>query len=57
MRADTDSIMHVTDSILHQWLSIPEYLHKRSKSMHMKLIVIETSSCQDLSHEISFLEQ
>ena len=45
------SIMHVTD-ILHQWLSIPEYLHKSSKSTHMKVIVIEISSfCQDFSHD------
>ena len=28
--------MNVTDIILHQWLSIPEYLHKMSKSMHIK---------------------
>ena len=28
--------MNVTDIILHQWLSIPEYLHKMSKSMHKK---------------------
>ena len=34
------SIMHVTD-ILHQWLSIPEYLHKSSKSMYIEVIVIE----------------
>ena len=27
--------MNVTDIILHQWLSIPEYLHKMSKSMHI----------------------
>ena len=39
------SIMTVTDIILHQWLSIPEYLHKKSKSMHIKVIVIETTSC------------
>ena len=37
------SIMNVTDIILHQWLSIPEYLHKMSKSMHIKVIVIETN--------------
>ena len=36
--------MNVTDIILHQWLSIPEYLHKMSKSMHIKVIVIETTS-------------
>ena len=38
--------MNVTDIILHQWLSIPEYLHKMSRSVHIKVIVIEkTSSC------------
>ena len=36
--------MKVTDIILHQRLSIPEYLHKMSKSMHIKVIVIETTS-------------
>ena len=36
--------MNVTDIILHQWFSIPEYLHKVSKFMHMKVIVIETTS-------------
>ena len=35
--------MNVTDIILHQWLSIPEYLHKMSKSMHIKVIVIDTT--------------
>ena len=40
----TDVIMNVTDIILHQWPSIPEYLHKMSKSMHIKVIVIETTS-------------
>ena len=33
------SIMHVTD-IPYRWLSIPEYLHKMSKSMHMQVIVL-----------------
>ena len=37
--------MNVTDIILHQWLSIPENLHKMSKSMHIKVIVIEITSC------------
>ena len=37
--------MNVTDIIFHQWLSIPEYLHKMSKSTHINVIVIETSSC------------
>ena len=36
--------MDVTDIILHQWLSIPEYLHKMSRSTHIKVIVIETTS-------------
>ena len=36
--------MNATDIILHQWLSTPEYLHKMSKSMHVKVIVIETTS-------------
>ena len=36
--------MNVTDIILHQWLSIPEYLHKMSKFMRIKNIVIETTS-------------
>ena len=53
MGADTNSIIHVTDIIMHQFLSIPEYLYKRSKFMHMKVIVIETASYyQDFSHEI-----
>ena len=38
-------MMNVTDIILHQWLSIPEYLHKMSKSMHIKVGVIEIISC------------
>ena len=38
------SIMNVTDIMLYQRLSIPEYLHKRSKSMHIKVTVIETTS-------------
>ena len=36
--------MNVTDIILYQWLSIPEYLAKRSTFMHIKVIVIETTS-------------
>ena len=36
--------MNVTDIILHQWLSIPDYLHKMSKAMHKKDIFIETTS-------------
>ena len=47
------SIMNVIDIILHQWLSIPEYLHKMSKSMHIKDIAIETtSSCEDFAQKI-----
>ena len=46
------SIMNVTDMILHQWLSITEYLHKMSKSMHIKVIVIETTSCKDFAQKI-----
>ena len=39
------SVMNVTDIMLYQWLSITEYLHKSSKSMHIKVMVIETTSC------------
>ena len=48
------SIMNVTDIILHRWLSIPEYLvHKMSKSMHIKVVVIETTfSCHDFAQKI-----
>ena len=46
------SIMNVNDIILYQWLSFPEYLHKRSKSMHIKDIDIETTSCLDFAHKI-----
>ena len=38
------SIMNVTDIILHQWLNIPEYPHEMSKSVHIKVIDIETTS-------------
>ena len=42
--------MNVTDILLYQWLSFPEYLHKRSKSMHIKVIGIDTtSSCYDFA--------
>ena len=42
--------MNVTDIILHQWVTIPEYLHKITKSMHIKVIVIDTtSSCKDFA--------
>ena len=47
------SIMNVTDILLHQWLSIQEYLHKMFKSMHIKVIVIETtSSYKDFAQKI-----
>ena len=53
MSADTGSLMHVSDIILHRWLRIPEYLQKRSKYMHMKVIVIDTNfSCNAFPHEI-----
>ena len=52
MGADTDVYNACIDVILHQWLSIPEYLYKRSLSMHIKVKVIETtSSCKDFSHK------
>ena len=45
--------MNVTDIILYQCLSIPEYLHKMSSSMHIQVKVIEiTSSCKDFAHKI-----
>ena len=44
--------MNVIDIILHLWLSIPEYLHKMSKSMHIKIIVIDTTSCYDFAQKI-----
>ena len=45
--------MAVSDIIPYQWLSIPEYLHKMSKSMHINVKVIETtSSCKDFAHKI-----
>ena len=43
----------VTD-ILHQWLNIPEYLHKMFKSMHMQDRLIEINAfCKDFSHQLS----
>ena len=54
MGAGADVYKPVTD-ILHQWLSIPEYLHKMFKSMHMQVIVIEINVfCKDFSHQRSF---
>ena len=49
MGADTDVYNACIDIILHQSHSIPEYLYKRFKSMHIKVKVIETTSfCQDI---------
>ena len=54
MGAGADVYKSVTDT-LHQWLSIPEYLHKMFKSMHMQVIVIEINAfCKDFSHQLSF---
>ena len=44
--------MNVTDIILHQLLIIPEYLYKMSKSMHIKVIVRDTTSCLDFAQKI-----
>ena len=56
MDAGADVYNPVTD-ILHQWLSIPQYLHKMFKSMHMQVIVIEINAfCKDFSHQLSFLD-
>ena len=55
MGADTHVYNARIDVILHQCLTIPEYLYKRSISMHLKVKVIETtSSCQDFSHKTDF---
>ena len=44
--------------ILHQWLSIQEYLHKMIKSRHIQDIVIEINAlCIDYSYQLSFLGQ
>ena len=54
MGADTDVCNAYIDVILHQWLSIPDYLYKRSISMHIKVkvkVIEITSSCQDGSHK------
>ena len=57
MGASADVYKPVTD-ILHQWLSIKEYLHKMFKSMHMQVIVIEINAfCKDFSNQLSFLGQ
>ena len=49
MGADADVYKPVTD-ILHQWLSIPEYLHKILKSLYMQVIVIEINAFCKISH-------
>ena len=57
MGAGADVYNAVTD-ILHQLLSIPEYLHKMFKSMHMHVIVIEINTfCKNFSYQLSFLGQ
>ena len=57
MGARADVYKPVTD-ILHQWLSIPEYLHKMFKSMHMQVIIIEINAfCKDFSHQLSFWDR
>ena len=57
MVAGADVYKPVTD-ILHQWLSIPEYLHKMFKSMRMQVIVIEINAfCKGFSHQLSFWGQ
>ena len=43
MDAGADVYKPVTD-ILHQWLSIQEYLHSMFKSMHMQVTVIEINA-------------
>ena len=54
MGAGADDYKYVTD-ILYQWLSIPEYLHKMFKSMHMQVIVIDINAfCKNFSHQLSF---
>ena len=53
--AGADVYKPVTD-ILHQWLSIPEYLYKMFKLVHLQVIVIELNAfCKDLSHQLSFV--
>ena len=54
MGVGADVYKPVTD-ILHQWLSIQEYLRRMFKSMHMQVIVIETKGfCINFSHQLSF---
>ena len=54
MGAGADVFNPVTN-ILHKWLSMPEYLHKMFKSMHMQVIEIN-AFCKDLSHQLSILD-
>ena len=57
MGAGADVYEHVTD-ILHQWLSILEYLHKMFKSIRMQAIIVEINTfCKDFSHRLSLLGQ
>ena len=56
MGAGADICNPITD-ILHQWLSIPEHLHKMFQSMHIQVIVIELNAfCKDLPHQLSILD-
>ena len=43
----------LSNDILHQWFSIPEYLHKMFKSMHIEM----KAFCKHFSHQLSFLGQ
>ena len=54
MGASADVYNPVTYA-LHQWFSIPEYLHKMFKLMHMQVIEIN-AFCKDFSHQLSFLD-
>ena len=42
--------MNVTDIILYQWLSFPEYLHKKVQIYAYKVIGIETTPLVKISH-------
>ena len=55
MGAAADVYRPVTD-ILHQWLSIPEYLHKMFKSMYTQVKEIN-AFWKCFSHQLSFLGQ
>ena len=57
MGTGADVYKPVTD-VLHQWLSIQEYLHKMFKSMHIQVIVLKINAfCIDFSHQLSFMGQ